>query len=343
MNFSAAVLVETNQPLQVIHNIEAPQLKAGQVLVKLAYAGICHSQLMEAMGKRGEDKYLPHMLGHEGTAEVVETGPEVKKLSVGDRVVLGWLKGSGADVQGGIYDSPIGKINAGSVTTFNQYAVVSENRCYSLPSNISMKQGVLLGCALPTGMGIVKNQVKPTKGDKLGIVGLGGIGTSALVAASCMPHDLLIAIDTNPNKLNTAKALGATHCFNPKVDNVIEEINKLTDKHMLDYVIEAAGSCRTIEFAFSLINSKKGECIFASHPSAGDKISIDPFELICGKKITGSWGGCSHPEHITDFVSGNIDNLDLSLLMSEPYHLENINQAMADLRDGKVMRAIIKF
>ena len=111
---------------------------------------------------------------------------------------------------------------------------------------------------------------------------------------------------------------------------------------MLDYAVEAAGSCKTIESAFGLVNKQTGHCIFASHPPAGHKIQIDPFELICGKTITGSWGGGSHPEKMTSFVSENKQKIDFETFLSDSYMFKNINQAMQDLADHKILRAIVK-
>tara|TARA_R110001583_G_scaffold131271_1_gene282991 strand:+ start:1037 stop:2077 length:1041 start_codon:yes stop_codon:yes gene_type:complete len=342
MKFTGAVLVNTNQPLVFVPEIQVPQLKPGQVLVKVIYAGVCHSQLMEQQGKRGEDKYLPHLLGHEGTGVVLEVGPNVTKVKAGDKVILGWLKGDGEDAGGTVYQSPIGNINSGAVTTFSELTVVSENRCYLLPNNISMQEGVLLGCALPTGMGIVTNQIKPNENTTIGIVGLGGIGMSALIGTTCLPHQSLIAIDTNEQKLALAKTLGADYCINPAKQDVHAEIQALTAGNMLDFAVEAAGSCQTIELAFSLINKQTGHCIFASHPPAGQKIQLDPFELICGKTITGSWGGCSHPEHMSTFVSEHKSKINLVPFMSNLYELKDINRALSDLEQQKVMRAIVE-
>lgn len=342
MHFTGAVLINTEQPLQIVKNIQVPKLRKGQVLVKVIYAGVCHSQLMEQEGKRGEDKYLPHLLGHEGTGEVLSIGPGVTKIKAGDKVILGWLKGDGEDAGGTVYDSPIGDINSGAVTTFSELTVVSENRCYLLPNNISMQEGVLLGCALPTGMGIVTNQIKPHENTTIGILGLGGIGMSALIGAKCHNCKTIVAIDTNTEKLEKALKLGATNTINAATENVSERVAMITNNKMLDYAVEAAGSCKTIESAFSLINRQTGECVFASHPPAGQKIQIDPFELICGKKITGSWGGCSHPEHMTDFVSSNKSQINFQTFMSDIYPFKDINQALDDLRQQKILRAIVK-
>ena len=156
----AAVLTKLGNPLEIIEGIEVPELRPGQVLVKVSYAGVCHSQLMEARGKRGDDPFLPHMLGHEGTGVVVEIGEGVTKVKVSDHVVLGWIKGEGADAGGTKYMAPNGQIiNSGGVTTFSDYTVVSENRLVPLPEGTPDDLGVLYGCALPTGMGIVLNEI----------------------------------------------------------------------------------------------------------------------------------------------------------------------------------------
>ena len=171
----AAILEQLNSPL-VIKDIEIPSLAPGQVLVKLAYSGVCQSQLMEIKGKRGDDKFLPHLLGHEGSGVVMEIGESVTKVRPGDKVILGWIKGSGLNVNGAIYKSYDGKnVNSGGVTTFNEYSVVSENRCTILPGGVPMDIAVLFGCAIPTGAGIVMNTLKPYTGSSIAIWGLGGI------------------------------------------------------------------------------------------------------------------------------------------------------------------------
>ncbi|XOV79274.1 MAG: zinc-binding dehydrogenase [Aestuariibacter sp.] len=342
MKFTAAVLVETNTPLELIDQIEVPVLKDGQVLVKLAYSGICHSQLMEAAGLRGPDRYLPHLLGHEGTGSVVDVGKGVSKVQAGDDVILGWLKGKGMESGGTRYHSPIGSINAGAVTTFNEYAVVSENRCYLLPKSIGLREGVLMGCAIPTGTGLIENEIKLTNHNSIAIIGLGGIGMSALLAAIQKKPKLVIAVDTNPEKLSLAKKLGADLCLNPATTSVYEAVSEATKGEMLDFSIEAAGTTQTIETAFSLLNSTNGLCVFASHPAKGDKIRLDPHELICGKNIRGSWGGNADPERIVNSIENGCDKYPFSALLSDDYSLVDINQAMNDLSKQRVLRAIVK-
>ena len=123
----AAVLFELNKPLE-IRTLKRRPLESGQVFVKILYSGVCRSQLMEVSGLRGDDRWLPHLLGHEGSGVVEDVGPDVKKFKKGDEVILSWIKGSGIEAQGAIYDSDDVAINSGKVTTFSNYSVVSENR-----------------------------------------------------------------------------------------------------------------------------------------------------------------------------------------------------------------------
>ncbi|WP_143871775.1 alcohol dehydrogenase catalytic domain-containing protein [Catenovulum sediminis] len=334
------VLISPNKPLEIVRGISIGALKQGQVVVRILYAGLCHSQLMEARGLRGEDKYLPHMLGHEGVGIVEQVGEGVTKVKLGDKVVLGWIKGEGLDAGGTQYDSPIGTINAGAVTTFSTYSVVSENRVVKIPQDFDEKLAVLLGCALPTGAGIVLNQLKPEANSSVLVMGLGGIGLSALLALRHFSNIRAIAVDIEPTKLELAKELGAHECYLAN-ENEISKL-KNTYKNGIDYAIEAAGTVETIETAFALIK-RGGRCIFASHPKFGDKISIDPFELICGKKIEGSWGGNSKPDKDIPIIADIINKYKLPVhkMLSHEYSLDQINDALDDLEQRKIVRALI--
>ena len=342
--FTGAVLEKLGMPLKIVAEIELPELNRGQVLVEIAYSGVCHSQVMEADGNRGEDKFLPHFLGHEATGIVRKTGADVNKIKNGDRVVLGWIKGDGIEAGGVKYRSPLGNINAGGVTTFSQFSIVSENRIVKLPSEIPMDEGVLFGCAIPTGAGIVLNQVKPREGSALAIWGLGGIGLSALMATQAFNCRMVIAIDVEDHKLALAKEFGAHHTINAANENVEQKVKDFVGPAGLDYCVEAAGLVETIERAFGLVKRNGGLCIFASHPSAGKKIQIDPFELICGKKIEGSWGGASHPDRDMKVFEKLYKEwkLPLKRLLTKSYSLDQINDALDDIRQRKVNRPLIR-
>lgn len=342
---TGAVLKKTGDPLVIEEKIEIPELKTGQVLVKMAYSGVCRSQLMEVRGLRGEDNFLPHLLGHEGCGEVVEIGKGVTKVGVGNWVILGWIEGQGKNAVGATYKCGNLRINSGPVTTFNTYSVVSENRIVLMPECLPKDIAVLFGCAIPTGAGIVLNEIKHFKPSSIAIVGLGGIGISAMMATKTLDCEIIIAVDISPEKLEMARQFGATHIINSSTENVIKEVNRITEGDGVDFSIEAAGLIETIEMAFRIVKKGGGKCIFASHPEHGKKIKLDPHELISGKNIKGSWGGNSKPDIdiplLADIYKEN--NLPLDALITKKYPLEEINNALEDIESFKVYRPIISF
>jgi S-(hydroxymethyl)glutathione dehydrogenase/alcohol dehydrogenase len=339
----AAILYELNKALK-IQNIKWNNLKYGQVLIKIAYTGVCHSQLMEARGKRGEDIWLPHLLGHEATGIVQEVGEGITKVKIGNKVVLGWIKGSGIDAECASFSYNNININSGKVTTFSEYTVVSENRITKLPDGIPLDVGVLFGCAIPTGCGIVMNDINPKKNSTIAIFGLGGIGLSALMATKLYNCKQIIAIDIEDKKLDLARDFGATHTINASNEDVLSQIKFLTNENGVDYCVEATGLAKMIEVAFKSVKNNGGLCVFASHPQKGDLISIDPFDLISGKQIKGSWGGSCYPDKDLPkfFDLYKSGKLPLEKLIEKQYSLEQINLALDDLENRLVTRPIIK-
>ncbi len=342
--FKGAVLVDTGADVQIIDGIHIPELNRGQVLVKVIYAGLCHSQLMEVRGMRGHDAYLPHLLGHEAFGKVVKIGADVSKVTVGDDVILGWIKGEGIDAGGCVYTGPDGAlINSGAVTAFSEYAVVSENRLVLKPPHTPDRLSVLYGCALPTGAGLVFNELAPKNNAHIAVIGLGGIGLSALMACKEFQPNTLIAIDIEDDKLALAMDMGATHALKSDDPDLIQKIQDITNGEGVDYAAEAVGLTKTIELGFEIIKRGGGKLIFASHPKQGDKISIDPFELICGKHIQGTWGGGSKPDRDIPILDKMYSEgrLNLDALLSHNYSLDNINQALNDLENRKIVRALL--
>ncbi len=342
----AAVLIRLNQPLEIVEGIEHEPPGYGQVLVKLAYSGVCHSQLMEVRGRRGPDPYLPHLLGHEGTGRVVRVGAGVAKVHPGDLVVLGWIKGSGLDGGGtkyrcGCMPQPL---NAGGVTTFNEYALVSENRVVPLPDGVPLDVAVLFGCAVPTGAGIITNDLQPAPGSTIAIFGLGGIGMSALMATMLYQCSKVIAVDVSDDKLALARSFGATQTIDARAIDPVAEIHTLTEGRGVDYAVEASGLTSVIEQAFASIRRGGGVCVFASHPQHGSRISLDPYELICGKQIRGSWGGSSNPDRDIPMFAKlyREGKLPLEKLITKRYPLASINEALDDLEQQRVARPLIE-
>lgn len=343
MEMKAAVLVAPGDPLWVTGGIEVPPPGRGQVLVRIAYTGLCHSQLMEASGLRGPDPWLPHLLGHEATGRVEATGAGVTKMKPGDAVILSWIRGLGLEAAGARYRRGDLIINSGAVTTFSEYAVVSENRCTPLPHKLPMSIGSLLGCAVMTGAGAVLNVMRPAAGSTIAVFGLGGIGMSALMAAAYCQPAVLVAVDVVGAKLSQAGKLGATHTVNAVSEDPVAAIRKICGGSA-DFALDASGKTNVIEQAFASVRPHGGLCVFASHPAAGEVIKLDPFDLICGRQIRGTWGGDCKPDRDIPLLADLYMKKELPLdeLISVEYPLDEINCAMEDLRSGRVTRALIR-
>lgn len=341
----AAILSKIKEPLEITELI-IPGLKPGQVLVKLSYSGICHSQLNEMRGLKGEDKFLPHTLGHEGSGIVMEVGTEVEKVKKGNHVVLTWIKGSGKETPATQYHRHDGSVvNSGAISTFMEYAVISENRLVPIPEEMPLKEAALLGCAIPTGAGIVLNTARIKNGNSVAIFGVGGIGISALLAAKMMGAAMIVAIDIHEQKLHRIKKIGATHIINASKQDAYETLRTITDGQGVDFAIEAAGQRITMETAFNSVRDNGGMCILAGNLPLGQHISIDPLNLIKGKRIVGTWGGETDtdrdvPIYVDHFLS---DRFNLSFFASDIYRIDNINDSFNDLASGKVDRPLIEF
>jgi len=341
MKTTAAILVETAKPL-VVADIEVPTLKSGQVLVEISYSGVCHTQLLECRGHRGEDRFLPHLLGHEAGGIVHDVGPAVAKVKPGDHVILSWLKGSGANVPGCVYKWDGREVNAGAVTTFGAFSVVSENRLTVVPEDFPLTDASLLGCAVATGAGAVFNTAGPKPGQSIAIFGTGGVGLCAVNAADVAGCTPVIAVDILDAKLEIAGKMGATHFINASRDDPVEQINGICPGGV-DFAVEAAGVADVMTQALLSVRSRGGIAVIVGNAPYGRSLSVDPRQLNNGKQLRGTWGGDSKPD--TDFPRYakliSAGRLNIRPLVSKKYTLERINQALDDLEAGKVARPMI--
>lgn len=331
--FKAAVLRKTGHELS-IEEIESSSLSFGQVLVRLKYSGICRSQLMEKEGKRGEDKWLPHLLGHEGFGVVEEIGEGVIKCKPGDRVVLSWLEGKGIDADNPTYFDALGnKINSGKVTTFSNYSVVSENRLFLAPQGFSEKFLPLFGCALLTGGGMAIKYGNSPEVKKACVIGFGGIGSAAALVLKGIGNLQVEIVEVAPEKIEMARKLG--------FDKIHNEISKSSGD--FDLIIEASGTISAVEEGFMNLSST-GKLVFASHPENGSKISLDPHELIKGKQIFGTWGGDINPDEDMKMIGELLvkSGANLDLLLGEMFSIDETNRGLAYLDSGKPGRPIMR-
>lgn len=344
----AAVLYEQNQPL-VIEELTLPsELKAGQVLVKVDSAGLCHSQLNEIQGKKGPDRFLPHTLGHEASGKVLAIGPGGSRLKEEDSVVLSWIKGPGLASEGPQYKNSEGKtINAGPVAAFSEYAIVSENRCTPIKTDLPSSSLALLGCAIPTGAGVVIHQLRARPGESVVIFGAGGVGLSAILAAELLHCSPIIAIDIQDEKLEFAKTLGATHVYrysDSSKEEILQSIQKMTSGGP-DYVIEASGARSAMELGYEMVRPQGGQLVIAGNLPKGQQIQIDPFSLILEKQITGTAGGSTEPSRDLPryAVLNQQGKFPFDRLVTQSFSLDQINDAFRALENGAVGRMMIQF
>lgn len=331
----AAILVEQRQPL-VIAEIEIPShVDVGQVLVKVHYTGICGTQLGEIDGVKGPDRFLPHLLGHEASATVIAVGPGVRHIKVDDTVVLHWRKGLGIEAVPPTYKWQGVTVNAGWVTTFNEYAIVSENRCTPIPSDSDLRVAALFGCAVTTGFGVVENNAKVKIGESLVVFGAGGIGLNIVQAASLVSAYPIIAVDLHDNRLNLAAKMGATHLINSSQTDARSQIIEIVGSAGVDVFIDNTGQPSIIEMGYGL-TKPQGRVVLVGVPRKGKEINIYSLPLHFGKVLTGSHGGDGEP-HLDISRYHNLFRLErikLRELITDEFDLEQINEAIFKMRDG---------
>lgn len=344
LQFRAAVLEKNMSPLVFCDLTFAGPLLAGQVLVKLFYSGICGKQIEEINGKGGHDPYIPHLLGHEGTGEVLDVGPGVNKVKSGNTVVMHWMKGSGIQSETPLYKCNGQRINAGWVTTFNEYAVVSENRVTRIPENTDMKTGALFGCAATTGAGVVINEANIKPYHSVVVYGCGGVGLFAVQAARLMHPKEIIAVDIKDDALDLAKDFGASMVINASNSDPIEMIRGMTEGKGAERVIIATGEKTAIETAIETA-SIPGECIQVGVPVVGEKLSIDGHALMHKRNLRGSLGGGTFPDRdIPAYMElNNTGKINVDRLISKVFPFEKINEGIEFMMGQNPGRVIIEF
>ena len=339
----AAVLVELNKPL-VLGDLDLPgQLSFGQVLVKIHYSGICGAQINEIEGAKGPDKFLPHLLGHEGSATVLDIGPGVKTVAKGDRVVLHWRPSDGLQSDPPAYQWNGQRVNAGWVTTFNDHAVVSENRVTRIPSDFDLRIAPLFGCAVTTAMGVVNRDAEVQVGQSVVVFGVGGVGVNIVQSAHMVSACPIVAVDVVDSKLEWARTFGATHAFNGRDENLAAKIREVVGAGGADVVVDTTGRARVIEQAYDLTHAD-GKTILVGVPRKGDNISIYSLPLHFKKVLTGSHGGSADPHiDIPRYIRlMRAGKMTLDGLVTHEFPLDQVNEAIATVRRGEAGRVLLK-
>lgn len=331
----AAVLTKLNFPLE-ISEVELTELSFGQVLVKNICSGLCGSQLQEISGAKGNEKFLPHLMGHEGFGEVVEVGIGVTKVKIGDKVVLHWMKGSGIESPFPQYKYNGKLISSGKVTTFSEYSIVSENRVTKASNDSDPEFGALLGCAITTAIGTVYNEAKIKPGETVMIIGGGGVGAAMCKAAQiCGASQIYVSdISRSKVKMDLIRSCGGILITQECAVNA-------------DVIIDTVGSNSVTEYYLKFLkNSGRYIVVGQNSPQGGFNI-INSNHMFgsSGKCIIWTQGGKTNPDiDIPLYLDLNkAVKIKASDLVTHKFSLDQINEAFTILRSGQCGRILIKF
>jgi S-(hydroxymethyl)glutathione dehydrogenase/alcohol dehydrogenase len=274
---------------------------------------------------------------------VLEVGEGVRTVKPGDRVVLHWRKGAGLESVTPVYESRIGKVNAGWVTTFNEYAIVSENRVTAIPADFDPEVAALFGCAVTTGFGVVTNNARLAIGESIAIFGAGGIGLNIVQGAAVAGGYPVIALDRFDNRLELARSLGATHAINVTKADAAEEIKKIVGHDGVDVAVDNTGNVEVIALASRLTNAH-GRTVLVGVPPKDSTAAISTLPLHFEKRLVGSHGGECRPDvDIPRYVRlVREGRLKLASIVGSRYPLGDVNLAVEAMRTGSLGgRAII--
>ena len=337
----AAILARSRAPL-VVDEITLPEeIGVGQVLVKVLYTTICGAQINEIEAAKGPDRFLPHLLGHEASARVIEIGPGVTNVKPDDIVVLHWRPSLGIQCQPPTYRWRGEKLNAGWVTTFNEFSVISENRMTVISPDDDLKLAPLLGCAVTTAAGVINNDARVKIGESVVVFGVGGVGLNVVQFAHLAGANPIIAVDLRDNKLAMAKARGATHAFNAStVADIDRAIRNVAGEKGPDKVIETTGAKSVIELAYNLTHPD-GTCVLVGVPN--EKVTIYTLPIHFNKVLTGSHGGSAVPHvDIPRMLKlAKAGRLSLDGLITNEFSLDEINAALDVVRSGDAGRVLV--
>ena len=374
MNTKAAILhqMELERPYSVsnplkIEDVTLDDPGFNEVVVKIKAAGLCHSDLSVIDGNR--PRPLPMALGHEASGVVVELGEGVDKLSVGDHVVFAFLPSCGscrycntgraalcepgaeANGKGTLLGGHKRIHNEGNyyhhhlgVSGFAEFAVASVDSLVKIDQEIPFEIAALFGCAIMTGVGAVVNTAQLKFGESILIVGLGGVGLSAILGAKAAGASNIIAADLNPQKRAIGKKLGAHYTIDSSKKNALQFLKDLSGGGV-DVALEFAGAISALEFAFHA-TKRGGTTVTAALPHPDAKLEISPVTLVGQEKsLKGSYlGSCIPSRDIPAYIElYKTGRLDVEKLISHRIKLEDINDGFERLAQGDALRQIILF
>ncbi|MDX2816320.1 zinc-binding dehydrogenase [Streptomyces sp. NPDC006207] len=357
----AAVLPAVNAPL-TLAEIDLPEPGPGQVRVRLAAAGVCHSDLSLSNGTLRQP--VPAVLGHEGAGTVVSVGEGVTGVTPGDPVILNWAPSCGAchycglgepwlcAAAGAAAGVPYAKLVGGGdelypglgTAAFAEETVVPAAAVLPLPDGVPLTEAALLGCAVLTGYGAVHHSAGVRPGESVAVFGVGGVGLAVLQAARIAGAGAVVAVDVSPEKEALARAAGATE-FLLAGEDVAKRIRALTDGHGADVAIECVGRGETIRSAWSSTR-RGGRTTVVGIGGKGDLVSFSALELFhFGRTLSGCVYGNSDPARDLPVLAEHVraGRLDLSAMVTERIGLEGIPGAFSAMLSGRGGRALVVF
>ena len=375
MKIRAAVLYQMGKerpynesnPL-VIEELELEKLQSGEILVKIHAAGLCHSDLSVIDGNR--PRQVPMVLGHEAAGEVVELGPDVRDLVIGDHVVFSFVPVCGhcmpcmtarpALCENGVAANNQGILLGGGtrlkdkqkqniyhhmgVSGFAEYTIASRHSVVKIDETLPYEVAALFGCAVMTGVGAVINTARLVMGQTVLITGMGGVGFAALLGALAGGASKIIVADVNKEKLAQALELGAHNAIDTTQENALEQVRDLT-RGGVDIGLEFAGVIPALEFTYNA-TARGGKTVTAGLPHPSKKMEFAPVKLVAEERtLQGSYlGSCiparDIPAYIKLYQSGR---LPVDKLMTHKLQLNEINEAFERLAKGNAIRQIITF
>jgi alcohol dehydrogenase len=353
-----------SKPLS-IEQIELDRPGPGEILVKIAAAGLCHSDLSVIEGNR--PRPMPMALGHEAAGIVEALGPGVDDLTKGDHVVMVFVPSCGhclpcsegrpALCEPGAAANGAGTLLSGGkrlhrngqhinhhlgVSGFAEYATVSRRSCVKVDRELPLDEAALFGCAVLTGVGAVINTAKVPAGSTVAVVGLGGVGLSSILGVVASGASRVVAVDLSDDKLGLARQLGATDAFNAGSPDAANEIRDALNGGV-EYAFEMAGSVRALELAYK-ITRRGGTTVTAGLPNPSHTFALPPVSLVAEERtLKGSYiGTCvpvrDLPRYVDLYRRGK---LPVDRLMSKHLKLDDINEGFDLLAQGKVVRQVI--
>ena len=363
----AAVLPAVGKPLEIRDDIEVEDPHPGEVQVRIAASGVCHSDLSARNGVMLMP--TPVVLGHEGAGVVERVGPGITRLRAGDHVLVSWVPQCGTCyycerrqghlcekatitlAAGGLLDgttrlrsggAPLHQMAASG--TFAELTVVPETGVVRLPDDLDLKLAALLGCSVLTGVGAVLNTARVMAGDTVAVVGCGGVGLNVVQGARIAGAARIIAVDTNPAKLALAASFGATDAVDASSVEAVSGVMQLTEQRGADVAFEVVGLQDTIDQAVGMTR-RGGQTVLVGLPAMDVTLAVPAFFglVLAGRSISGCWYGSSNirqdvPRLIRLYRAGR---LDLEGLVSRTIGLHQVNDALESMGSGDLARSVI--